>query len=123
MFEGLELSNRKKMTVKMDFKGILMGYRARRIDANQPAMVKFLRDRSISVAITASLGNGFPDLVIGLPNRITCLVEIKDGSKPPSARKLTPDEQAFHDGWQGEIAIVATLDELEALIDRLMTRV
>lgn len=48
---------------------------------------------------TARLGGGFPDLVVGFMGRIS-LLEIKDGSKPPSKRKLTPDEKRFHEQWE-----------------------
>jgi len=34
------------------------------------------------------------------------MIEIKDGSKPPSKRKLSEGEQKFRDNWQGEYALV-----------------
>jgi len=43
---------------------------------------------------TSRLGNGFPDLVWAYGG-IVELVEIKDGSKPPSKRRLTKAEEAF----------------------------
>lgn len=35
----------------------------------------------------------------------------KDPSKPPSQRKLTPDELAWRAGWAGQYAVVTTEDE------------
>lgn len=49
---------------------------------------------------TSGLGDGFPDLVIGV-NGWTILMELKDGYKPPSKRQLTPDQQRFHASWTG----------------------
>lgn len=103
-----------------------MGYRIRKVDKNQPAIVKRFRDHGCTVCILSSVGNGIPDILISkVINRAkglypwSALVEIKDGSKPPSARKLTPDEQAFHDKWQGEIYVISTLEEVDALINSL----
>lgn len=83
---------------------------AHRIDANQTAIVKGLREAGLSVAVTSMLGKGFPDLVAGLRMR-NFMFEIKDGSLPPSRRKLTPDEEAFHRAWKGEIVVVGSLEE------------
>ena len=84
--------------------------RAGKIDANQNAIVHDLRAAGCSVRITSSLGQGFPDLVVGARGK-TFLLEVKDSSQPPSKRRLTPDEKEFHDSWQGHIAIVETAEE------------
>ena len=38
-------------------------------------------------------------------------MEIKDGSKPPSARRLTPAEQEFFDTWRGQVCVVNSVAE------------
>ena len=84
---------------------------AAKIDDNQPEIVRAFRSLGWSVAHAHTVGKGFPDLVIGR-NGVTHLIEIKDGSKPKSARKLTPDQVEFHDAWRGSIAIVETVDDV-----------
>ena len=79
--------------------------RAARTDANQPEIVKALRKVGASVAITSSAGDGFPDLVVGF-RRVTYMLEVKDGSKPPCERELTPDQVKFHAGWFGGPCVV-----------------
>lgn len=74
--------------------------RPRRIDSNQPEVVKVLRFFGWRVAITSSLGDGFPDLVVSR-HGFTALVEVKDGEKVPSARKLTRKEEKFKADWDG----------------------
>ena len=60
---------------------------------------------------TADVGSGFPDLVVGFMGVIR-LLEVKDGSLPPSARKLTPDERKFHAAWEHlPVHIVNSVDE------------
>jgi len=44
------------------------------------------------------------------------LFEIKDGSKPPSKQKLTPDEQEWHDGWLGYVRVVHNAGEAVAVV-------
>lgn len=80
----------------------------RRTDINQTEIVNGLRQIGCSVAITSSLGSGFPDLVIGYRNRNLCL-EVKDGNKPPSDRELTQDERKWHEGWKGQVAVVESI--------------
>ena len=89
--------------------------RAARVDANQPDIVKALRRVGCLVAITSGVGQGFPDIVVGYRQRIY-LVEIKDGTKPPSATKLTKDEQAFHDKWTGYVHIIYNIDDALTMI-------
>lgn len=81
-----------------------------RTDDNQNEIVQALRAIGASVAITSALGSGFPDIVAGYRG-VNYLIEIKDGSKPPSRRKLTPDEQRFHDLWRGTVIVVNDIDE------------
>ena len=89
--------------------------RAARVDANQPEIVTALRSVGASVAVTSMVGSGFPDIVVGYHGE-NFLLEIKDGSKPPSARKLTLDEQEFSDTWRGTVFIVTSVDEALATI-------
>lgn len=54
-----------------------------------------LRDVGAYVVDCSHVGNGFPDLIIAWRGQ-WLFVEVKDGSKPPSRRKLTGDQQIFH---------------------------
>lgn len=44
----------------------------------------------------------------------TWLLELKDGAKYPSQRKLTPAQVKFHSEWQAEIAIIETVEQANA---------
>ncbi len=73
-----------------------MSRHARAVDANQPAIVKALRNAGVKVRVTSQLGKGFPDLLcFRKATGLLRLLELKDGSKKPSARKLTEDEEEF----------------------------
>ena len=82
--------------------------RAARIDANQPEIVAYLRACGASVQPLHMVGGGCPDLACGYQGR-TVLIEVKDGSQPPSRRKLTPDEQRWHEEWRGDVEIVESI--------------
>lgn len=84
--------------------------RAARIDANQPEIVEALREAGCSVQLLHTVGKGCPDLLVGWQG-INCLVEVKDGSKPPSARKLTPDQVEWHRDWNGQVAVAESVDD------------
>lgn len=43
-------------------------------------------------------------------------MEVKDGSKPPSARKLTPDEARWHAQWKGPVFVVNNVSEALAAV-------
>ncbi len=87
--------------------------RAAKIDANQTAIVDALRKAGATVQSLASVGKGVPDLLVGIRGR-TALLECKDGAKPPSARKLTPDQLIWHAAWQG--GTLAVVDSPEAAL-------
>lgn len=73
---------------------------AAKIDANQEQVVLALRAVGASVQTLASVGKGVPDLLVGYQGK-TLLLEVKDGRKPPSARKLTEDQLKWHGAWRG----------------------
>jgi hypothetical protein len=47
---------------------------------------------------------------------VNYLVEVKDGAKPASARKLTPDEERWHQGWLGRVHVVACEWDCEVML-------
>jgi hypothetical protein len=90
--------------------------RAARTDVNQTQLVKALRQMGATVAITSSLGKGFPDLTIGYKG-LNILIEVKDGTKPPSHQKLTPDETEFHSTWRGNVVTINSIDGAIKLLE------
>lgn len=91
--------------------------RAARTDDNQKEIVSTFRQLGCSVETTHTLGSGFPDIVVGCFG-FNLLVEIKDGAKPPSKRKLTPDEERWHQLWTGQIDIVESSDDVLSLVQK-----
>lgn len=84
----------------------------RRTDENQKDIVKELRlIPGMSVFSTHIVGKGFPDIVVGYRG-VNYLFEIKDGSKPKSAQKLTQAEELFHAIWNGQVDIVTSSKEI-----------
>ena len=76
-----------------------------RRDANEPEIVEALR------AAGCSVGYGdWVDLIVGR-NFVTYLLEVKDGSKPKSGRKLKPSQEKLLAEWQGHYVIVTNVDE------------
>ncbi len=94
--------------------------RAAKTDANHAEVVRVLRGAGCGVVDLSAVGKGVPDLLVhppGFPDcRTAVLMEVKDGSKRPSARKLTPDQERFHAEWKGWIYVVTSPAEaLDAL--------
>lgn len=89
--------------------------RAAKIDANQPEVVKALRACGVSVQHLHSVGAGCPDLLCGLLG-FSFLIEVKDGSKVPSAQKLTPDQVVWHAAWKAPVHIVNSVDAALAVV-------
>ena len=87
--------------------------RAARRDANHTEVGDFLRALGWSVLDLASLGNGCPDLAVGKPG-VMAFIEIKDGSKPASQRKLTEKEQKVRDNWDGPYIVALSGEDAAA---------
>ena len=75
--------------------------------------MKIFRSLGCTVQCLHAVGMGCPDLLIGYKG-INLLVEIKNGSLRPSARKLTPPQQNWHSNWSGQVCTVK--DGIEAVI-------
>jgi hypothetical protein len=89
---------------------------ANRIDANQNKIVDAMRKVGAVVRII-SQGDGIPDLLVGYKG-YTILMEVKDGDKVPSARKLTEPEQKFFDDWRGGmLAVVNSVEEALEILE------
>ena len=88
---------------------------AAKVDSNQREIVSALRQIGATVQILSMVGKGCPDILVGF-RRNNFLFEIKDSNKPPSKRKLTPDERQWHDDWRGQVTTISTVDQVIALV-------
>jgi hypothetical protein len=91
---------------------------AARVDANQTQIVSALRAAGATVQSLSAVGQGCPDLLVGYQG-INILMELKDGKKPPSERKLTSDQIVWHSEWKGVVFLVTSVDEaLQLLMEK-----
>ena len=90
--------------------------RAAKVDANQEQVVEALRAAGASVQTLAAIGKGVPDLLVGYQGQ-TLLLEVKDGRRPPSERRLTEDQLKWHGAWRG--GPLAVVDGPEAALRML----
>ena len=88
--------------------------RAARRDVNEGDIIKAMRAEGAYVKVIND--EGLFDLLVSYRGE-TLMIEVKDGAKPPSARRLTDAEQKFHDEWPGaDLYIVNSVDEALALL-------
>lgn len=92
--------------------------RAAKVDSNHGEVVAALRAAGCGVLSLAAIGKGCPDLLVHSPISpyTTILLEVKDGNKPESARKLTPDQEKFHAKWNGPIYVVTSPSDALAAV-------
>lgn len=95
--------------------------RAAKADANQAEIVALLRKLGCSVQPIHMVGRGVPDLLLGVAGK-NFIVELKDGSKPPSARKLTPDETDWHQRWLGQVDIIESAAQAVEFVNKARGR-
>jgi len=86
-----------------------------RVDRNQKSIVTVLRQLGATVQSLSPIGSGCPDILAGYLGK-NVLMEIKDGSLPPSERRLTPDEAKWISLWRGQVVIVESIEEACAAI-------
>jgi hypothetical protein len=93
--------------------------RAKRRDANHKDIGDHLRSLGWSVLDLADCGDGVPDLAVS-KDRFACLVECKDGSKPPSERRLTPAQEKVRASWQAAFIVALSPEDAEMQLIALM---
>lgn len=86
-----------------------------RLDSNQKVIVNTLRKAGCTVQSLAAIGSGCPDILASRAG-VNYVLELKDGSLPPSRRGLTPDEKLWISRWRGQIAVVHTPEEALAAV-------
>lgn len=85
-----------------------------RTDGNHAEIRDALRRHGWLVHDSSRYGSGYFDLTCVKGGRVV-FVEVKDGAKPPSARKLTEDEIEIHrrfKAYGAEVVVVETLADL-----------
>ena len=90
---------------------------AAKVDGNHAALRKQAQDCGIFWLDTFRLGKGAPDAFVCRWGEWWA-IEIKDPAQPPSRRRLTPDEEAWHEAAADQdapVAVVETLDDLLGL--------
>ena len=95
--------------------------RAARTDANQEDIVLHLRAVGCSVQPLHMVGAGVPDLLVGYRGK-NYLIEVKDGSKQKSERKLTAAQIVWHGSWSGQIHVAESPDEALKIVGADVTK-
>lgn len=89
----------------------------KRVDSNQVEIVRALVSMQCTVVHLHTLGKGVPDILVGCRG-INVLVEIKDGRKALSKRKLNAMQIEWHANWQGQAPVViSNLDDVCDLVN------
>lgn len=92
-----------------------------RIDANQPEIVDAIRELGASVMVASNFGNGFPDLIVGVPLN-TLLIEVKNPAGDYGRRGLNKLQKAFHASWPGPIYMARSVAEAMDIVKPWMER-
>jgi hypothetical protein len=90
--------------------------RAASVDRNQPAIVDVFRRMGASVEMLHGVGKGCPDLLVGILG-FNWIVEVKDGTRKPSERRLNDMQQDWHEAWNGQVTVIETTDDAAAFIN------
>jgi hypothetical protein len=90
--------------------------RAKRVDGNHGEVRDHLRAVGWRIYDSSGFGRGFPDFVASRRG-FTALVEVKDGSKVPSARKLTDAQEKFWKVWPGVKIVAKSPQDAERQLD------
>ncbi len=87
--------------------------KAAKVDDNQKEVVSLFRSLGWYVLIISQLKNCC-DIIVSKGGH-TIAIEIKDGEKPPSARKLSEGETKFKEEWKGDYELVICNEDVIAI--------
>lgn len=90
--------------------------RVKRVDDNQGEIVKALRAAGAVVTSIHTVGKGVSDLLVSFRQR-WLVIEVKDGNKPPSARKLTPDEAEWIGKQKAPVYVVTSPEQAITVLE------
>ena len=85
-----------------------------RVDTNQIEIAKAFRRAGWKVLHLHAIGQGVPDLLVARYGSMK-LVEIKDGAKSPSRKKLNERQEKFHEDWASYVEVVYSVDDVVQL--------
>ena len=93
-----------------------MARRAARRDANHKGVADTFRALGCSVFETDRVGEGFPDLVVGLMGD-NLLIEVKNPETHYGRGGLNKSQKTFNDAWRGDkMCIITSPDEAAAFV-------
>lgn len=93
--------------------------RASKVDDNHKDVVARFRFLGFSVQSLAGVGDDCPDLLVAR-NMRTAVVEVKDGAKVPSKRRMSPGQLKWAEEWKGVHRLVETLADVDKLSNEWM---
>ena len=89
--------------------------RAAKVDANHRTIVAAFRAHGCTVQSLAAVGAGVPDLLVAFNGR-NHLVEVKDGRRVKSERRLTEAQVAWQRMWRGDVHLVESVEDVTKLM-------
>ena len=90
----------------------------KRADDNQADIVSDLRRAGCSVCDLHEVGHGCPDLLVTCKGR-WLVVEVKDGNKPPSKRKIRDSQRDWHARFPAPVEVWETVEDVRRALDAL----
>lgn len=97
---------------------------ARKVDSNHRTIIEAFEAMGCEITDTSRVGGGFPDLIVTLDTFVApqahVLVEVKDGSRPPGERRLTPAQVEFRAHHPRlRIVTVLSVEDVQELVRNL----
>lgn len=83
----------------------------KRVDTNQAELMAEARRLHAEVQSIAPIGHGCPDLLLAFCGQWH-VIEIKDGSKPPSKRRLRESQMEWHRRFDAPVWIWENVEDV-----------